>query len=61
MNDKIYIIQTWAGFFVCRSVFVNPRINSRPYPSLDMAKKAAKEMASAWEMKQRVFPFRDIR
>ena len=61
MNDYLYIIRTWAGFFVCRSVFVQPRINSRPYPSLEMATKAAKEFASAWKMRQRKFTCNDIR
>lgn len=59
--DKIYILQTWAGFWVCRTVFVQPRINSRPYPTVELAKAAAKEFAAAWEMRQRSFAVIDKR
>lgn len=59
--DKIYIIRTWAGFFICRTVFVNQCINVRPYPDETTAKRAAKEMAGAWEMRQRSFAVIDKR
>lgn len=61
MKDKIYIIRDWGGFWICRTAFVNQRINCRPYPNEEIAIRDAKEMAKAYGMRQSRFAVVDKR